>query len=566
MFAIISTAGDRDVKDIGKKVSITGYVKDSQGNLVAGALVVLTNGEVKPDASNVVRQTQTDSTGTFQFNNLTSGSYGLAVWLDSNTLKIIKKKFNYLDSQIIFAGLDSASNVTPASITPAIVNNAVIGIVVNNGGANYSSVIPPIITFDGGYVGECTVENGAITGIRTIKQGDASSLAVDTQATILNNVLDAEQKSYPSVAGTSGSGGNGLGDALVQRLTDIDAAITNQVRSSTIQTAVDSPWRIVATADSQAVPAINWTHNFWAKANQVQNDIGDVIPNWYWRSGLVAYKVGEIIVHPDSADTLDEIFGVDGYYVGSTLLGGDNTYITINLVNTEIVSWSGVYSINEFGNPIVEIPEGENEGTWGAAIKYPTGLLFNSKQEALQAIAQGNAARNAVTNTQADYQTDEDPTLSQQLKDFVAGKYQDWQNFITNYLSNSVNNYDAERAIYDAIKIEGLNLLRSGTITESQYNIGKGFVGRDQFVAPLISSMLSNSFNNRDIAKVPTLLGILLWQAKDAIGGDAYDAMFDAYTQSQGALSNTAPTWITDRSFNVGGINKQYINGNWVNI
>jgi hypothetical protein len=42
--------------------------------------------------------------------------------------------------------------------------------------------------------------------------------------------------------------------------------------------------------------------------------------------------------------------------------------------------------------------------------------------------------------------------------------------------------------------------------------------------------------------------------------------MFDAYTQSQGALSNTAPTWITDRSFNVGGINKQYINGNWVNI
>ena len=566
MFAIISTAGDRDVKDIGKKVSITGYVKDSQNNYVANALVVLTNGEVKPDASNVVRQTQTDSTGTFQFNNLKSGSYGLAVWLDSNTLKIIKKKFNYLDSQIVFAGLDAANNVTPANITPAIDNNVVTGILINSGGANYSSVIPPIITFDGGYVGECIVENGTITGIRTIKQGDASTLAVDTQATILNNVLDAEQKSYPSVAGTAGSGGNGLGDALVQKLSDIDAAITNQVRSSTIQTAVDSPWRITATADSQAVPAINWTHNFWAKANQVQNDIGNVLPNWYWKSGLVAYKVGEIIVHPDSANTLDEIFGVDGYYVGSTLLGGENTYITINLVNTEIVSWSGVYSTDENGNPIVEIPEGQNEGTWGAAIKYPTGLLFNSKQEALQAIAQGNAARNAVTNTQANYQVDEDPTLSQQLKDFVAGKYQDWQNFITNYLSNSVNNYDAERAIYDAIKAEGLNLLRNGTITESQYNIGKGFVGRDQFVAPLISSMLSNSFNNRDIAKVPTLLGILLWQAKDAIGGDAYDAMFDAYTQSQGALSNTAPTWITDRSFNVGGINKQYINGNWVNI
>lgn len=575
MFAIISTTGDRDVKDIGKKISITGYVKDSQNNYVSGALVVLTQGEVQPDASNVVKSTTTDSTGTFQFYDLLPGNYGLAVWLNSTTVRIIKKQFPYIETQVIFAGLDPENSISAADINPSIVGGLVIGIIINNPGSGYSSAIPPIITFDGGYIGECTVDNptGAITGVRTIKQGSAATLTNTSTPSILTNITEKiDIPTYPDVAGTPGSGGGGLGSALVQRLSDIRSIIGNQVRTLVLTEWPDSPWRIVSTSDSRAVPGIIWNASFWAKANQVQNDTSHAGWGFSWKSGMVAYEVGQIIVHPDSANTLGEIFGVDGYYTGNTMLGGDNAYITIHLINTEIISWAGVYSTNEFGNEIVNAPDDAIFIEWAAAVKHPSGLLFPSKAEAMAAIAQGNAARNAVDNNQQNYQTDDDPTLSQQILDFFSGKAEIVKNSI-NSLFDPNDRYAAGQ-IYSAVKAEGLELYKQGLISEAELQIAKGFLGRDLIVAPVLANWLGytgsapDNILLRTIATIPSQLLVIGYQIADAATTEEtwYEALFDGVTQNYGVLTVTPPAWVTNRTFNVGGINKQYINGSWVNI
>jgi len=591
MFAIISTSGDRDVKDISKKVSITGYVKDNQGNYVSGALVVLTQGEVQPDASNVVKSTTTDSTGTFQFYNLLPGNYGLAVWLNSTTVRIIKKKFPYIETQVIFAGLDPENSISAADINPSIVGGLVTGIVINNPGSGYSSVIPPIITFDGGYVGECTVDNptGAITGVRTIKQGSAATLTNTSTPSILTNITEKieNETEYPSTAGTSGATNNTFFDEWnnIEDLFSLQARWTNSPAPGSglwsygqILGLDGGTWDITTTAGTELpAPEISWGSSYYSAAWDIYSN---QVPVTYWQmtGGICAYKVGEILVHPDSPETLKSILGVSGYYTGNSSYA-NNGYITINLVEWMIVDWSGIYMINENGNYSLPIPENMSYYDWattvGSVIKYPAQKLFGSRQEALQAIdASKQAIKNATSNYDPinSYQTDDDSTLSQQILDFFSGKAEIVKNSI-NSLFDPNDRYEVAE-IYWAVKSKGLELYRQGLISEQELQIAKGFLGRDLIVAPVLANWLGytgsapDNILLRTIATIPSSLLVIGYQIADAATTEEtwYEALFDGVTQNYGVLTVTPPAWVTNRTFNVGGINKQYINGSWVNI
>ena len=582
MFLVSSSKGDRAIADIGKVISITGQVLDGSNNPVENSHVVLTRGKVQADLSNTVKSTITDKAGVYKFYDLVQGTYGLAIFLPGvNTPRIINDQFVGLNTPFVQTGYNpSASIISAATINPLIVGDLVTGIVIDNAGSGYSKNSPPVVTFTGGYVGQCLVDdNGSIAAATTIQEGSSTGLTISSTASINTNIT--ENLKPQNIVTSYGTPGSGTSE-------NVAAWYARYVKIRQAGEAAQKFYFYYGAPEDVGMAASYWNPSYHTKATQLRNLVhSEYFGTFKFGGGMLAYSMPEIRFYPNNIEALNILSSFDGWRVVRTSAYGviDNYFFDIQLYNTIMITWPSAYSSFDFsidypddrliywrGNEAVKATGPENNANWVAKMLYGRGELYGSRAAAYTIAATQKAFANNKDNisnpTEKDLQTSDSPSVGSNILSLLNSLVSDWTNFVTNTLSTAIPNFDSQVDIYEAVKLQGLPLVATGAITEEQYNLGKGFVGRDQFVAPVINAITSEV----GIGHLPpavtaaTIAGILMWQAKDAIYGSAADAYIDTVQQSRGALTNTPPTWVTNRTFNVSGINKQYINGNWVNI
>lgn len=584
---MIVTVTDRKVEDIGKKVSITGQVLDTT-TPVPDALVLLTNGPLASDLSNIVRSAITDLAGVYNFTNLLPKSYSLAIFRNRTSApEIFDNFFSNLDSEYVMPELDTGISITtPLVTTPIIDNGKITGFNIENSGAGYSMHVPPIITYPGGFAAKGVVDpiSGSVISYIPISTGDATGVELTDNCTVALNESAFSDSTLGNIIANTNPGTGDQGALLSETMNNIVSDIQQNTRVLSEKLSLLTLGRQFDAKAITGIPGTGGTFGvgyYNAALQCLESETsspinpGDMSLNWGVR--INAYKSGTITVYEGNESALNFLKNVDYFEVAAGTSGGVIGQPTGNYVTYDIYKIEATTHPASLLRPSEEYPGRTVPNLDLTAISYFPWLeqvfapFVGKKFGSYAAYA---SAKSQVTTAIKQYafpgvsflQSGNEPALGSQINSFLSGLYNDWQALIVEW-STQNSNFLTEQQIYQAVKAEGLQLVKDKIITEEQYNIGKGFVGRDQFVEPFLDGILEIP-GSAWLLKAPlSIIGIFLWQAADAIAdGNIKDAFFDFYTQSYGAIKPSPPDWIIGRTFNVSGINKAYVNGQWITV
>jgi hypothetical protein len=586
---MLAIAKDTAPKDLFRTVSITAQIFD-EGTPAVDALILLTNGTVQTDLSNVIRMTRSDTAGIYRFSDLIPGSYGLAIFFNgSTTPEVFNSLFDNLQLDYISPGLDpTVSITTPVTTTPVIVDSDVVDITITNPGSGYSKNFSPILAYPGGFSAKTVIDDqGSIVSYEILFQGVATDVEETDSAVLISGEKILSEPREITYGEESDLPISTTWEAFYS-IVDRASASFQSVLRSRVEFPIGSygysfqglvaPYATAVWASKLIQRSVSYRANLNAPDNLLRYEIDfNVVPG-----PLVTFLAGSessmsVLLNYDFFSIVGEIGGpicrVQTYRVISTSLSAQLTKIDPNN------SFAIIPAV-----PDIEISPGaylvykhpfQLERSWVEQVFTPyVAKFYGSYSDYLiSRIEQSNIYETLVRPAldPIPLQEGNSPVESSGINQEVESQdWQGWSNFVVNTFSNPY--FEEQQQIYQSVKSKGHELLAQGLITEKEFNLAKGFMGRAQFVEPFLDGTFelpSEILPSRAL----TLIGIMAWQAKDALAsGDIVDAIFDFSTQSFGAIALKPPNWVKETTFDVFDVNaqttvqKRYINGVWQTV
>ena len=588
---MLAIAKDTAPKDLFRTVSITAQIFD-EGSPAVDALILLTNGTVQTDLSNVIRMTRSDSAGIYRFPDLIPGSYGLAVFFNgSTTPEVFNNLFDNLQLDYISPGLDpTVSITTPVTTTPVIVDSEVVDITITNPGLGYSKNLSPSLAYPGGFSAKTVVnDQGSIISYEILSRGAATDIEETDSATSISIVVDEKMIRQPREITYGQDNGVDASSLWAQYYTAENRnnlAFLSAMRSREEYPPFSYGYGFLGLNSYTSSP------KFASKLIQRSQsyDINVSTPSPQIMKYMIDYNVilGPVLTfYPGSESNISQIFNYDLWRIVGFI--GDPSLLRVQTFN--VVSVSLVPSLLRADEtsqiPGTRIPAIDYESEtalpyshpflpdWISTVYLPyVGKVYGSYSDYVISRAEQAAVYDAVVRPALDpipLQEGNSPVESSGISQEVESQeWQGWSNFVVNTFSNPY--FAEQQQIYQSVKSKGHELLAQGLITEKEFNLAKGFMGRTQFVEPFLDGTFELPTEILP-SRALTLIGIMAWQAKDAlVSGDIVDAIFDFSTQSFGAIALKPPKWVNETTFDVFDSNtettvqKRYINGMWQTV
>lgn len=588
-------AKDTALKDLFKTVSITAQIFD-QGVPAVDALILLTNGVVQTDLSNVIRMTRSDTAGIYSFQNLIPGSYGLAIFFSgATTPEIFNNLFDNLQSDFVSPALDPNVSITvTVTTTPVIVDSQIVNITITNPGAGYSKNLSPILAYPGGFSAKTVVDNqGSIIAYEILSQGDADNIGETDSAIAIagGNILIGPREivygninSIPGVTGAQAALFQNLSTKMSlsdeQSISMIRSAEATMDRSKYPPTIVGYTFAGLPGGSGSAIGTTpKWTAKLIQRHFSYRSNI-NTHRSELWRTvdfNLIDGPILSFYIGSSYSD-FSALLAYDQWtFVGPTVIGASDIYRiqTYIAVPTSLAGSLTTPSIFSPGllNPALSVDINYDVWLEQVYLPYVSKYYGSYSNYLISRIAQAAAYDTLVkpnlgpTPLQEGNSPTESSVINQEVESSL---WQGWNDFVVNTFSNPY--FVEQQRIYQSVKFKGHQLLDQGIITEAEFNYAKGFVGRTQYVEPFLDGTFELPLSILP-SRALTLVGILAWQAKDALSSsDIVDAIFDFYTQSLGAVALKPPQWVNETTFDVIDsttgtfVQKRYINGEWQTV
>lgn len=590
---MLAIAKDTAPKDLFRSVSITAQIFD-QGIPAVDALVLLTNGTVQPDLSNVIRMTRSDVAGIYRFQDLIPGSYGLAIFFDGSTSpEVFNNLFDNLQSDYVSPGLDPTLAITvPVTTAPVIVDSEVVDITITNPGSGYSKNLAPMLAYPGGFTAKAVVnDQGSVVSYDILSRGVATDIGETDSAVSISIASDDKRLRQPgeiTYGEESGADSTSLWAAYAAVTTRASLSFQSALRSRAEYPPFSYNYNFSYPFGQSGPMPSNATSLFASKLIQRSQsyDIRVNTPTPQVLNYRTDYNLilgPELTFYPGSESNMSVLLNYDFFSVVG-LIGGPVVRVQTFIAVATSLAGSLVKKNPLFTEIEVLMPAVPDDGPvyshpflpdWISQVYNPyVAKIYGGYSDYLVSRIQQAAAYETLVRPALDpipLQEGNSPTESTAINQEVESSlWQDWSNFVFDTFSNPY--FVEQQQIYQSVKSKGQELLAQGLITEKEFNYAKGFVGRTQFIEPLLDGTFelpSSILPSRAL----TLVGILAWQAKDAfVTGDIVDAIFDFSTQSLGSVALKPPQWVNETTFDVFDPNtettvqKRYINGQWQSV